>query len=619
MIRRAGALRRRWPGMIAAGLVALSIAALIVLAPAVTLPLRERMFDTMIGVRESPPSGRVWVVEVGTTNALGKPWSRKDLAELLTRLAAMQPAVIGLDMVLSQRCDDPDNAALARAMALSPVVTGFLAQAEGGQVPGPRPPIAVMADVPAWDAPGAEAACDMFKTASGGAALLSLAGGRDGRVRAAPAAAFVAGQPFSALAVELVRQAESLSPPILGRTDQAWLRLGDATYLLDGLGQFRFVPTSPQNRSAQTMTAVQLLAFDSIVLPIGTIVLIGSTLPEAGGLRASRVGPLHPSVHLQADIVEHLLAGQPFATAPSASLYEAGAALAGGAIAVGLTMMLPPIGAAMAALLVAVLWAAGAWGAIAFGSLLIDPLLPGIAVIGAAAAALLIEAAAARRAERNLSNRMRQHLPGAVVDRVTDGSAPLRLIGEMREITALFTDIEGFSDITRRIPPRDLVQVLDAYFTGVTQIVAQHGGMVDKIVGDAVHAFFNAPVDQPDHVDQAIRCAGVIRSFAADFQARPDMAALGFGRTRIGVETGQALLGDVGQGGRTDYTAHGDAVNMAARLQEASKTLGITVLIGPRAAGLAKVPLTPVADVELRSFGIVPVSTLPVSTLPAAS
>jgi adenylate cyclase len=309
-----------------------------------------------------------------------------------------------------------------------------------------------------------------------------------------------------------------------------------------------------------------------------------------------------------------LMAGRSFARVDLAPRIEAAVVVLAGLAAVMLALALPPLGGALAAVGVAMSWVAFSFGAAIWGDRLYDPLLPSLGILGAATATLLVEAAASKRAERNLSRRMRQHLPGSVVDRVTDGSAPLHLAGEMREITALFTDIEGFSDLTRKISPQVLVALLDDYFTGVTQIIADRGGMVDKIVGDAVHAFFNAPVDQPDHVDKAISAAAAIRDFAARFAARS--SDVPFGRTRIGVETGPALLGDVGQGGRTDYTAHGDVVNLAARLQEASKTLGITVLIGPRASGETSLELAAAGEVELRSFGRVKVSTLPESSAP---
>jgi adenylate cyclase len=609
----AGSWRRRWPGVLAASVVALGFAALIVGFSDATQPLRERLFDMMIGARAEPPSGRVWVVEIGVANEDGTPWGRGDLARLITTLAALKPAVIGLDIVLSQSCEpSARNSALTKAISQGPVVTGFLVPGPMGISQAAEAPLAVMEDAPAWDAKGAEAACGVFQTAATGTALVSLPGGPDGRVRVAPAAVFVAGKPFPGMAVELARRGQNWPPAILGKGDPGWLRLGEQTIPLDALGQFRFVPTPPADRAAQTIAADKVLAGDLFAIPQDAVILIGSALPESGGLRPSRASPLHPSVHLQADAVEGLMAGRSFARIGAAPSIEAGVVLVAGLAVVLLALALQPLGAAFAAVGVALGWVAFAFGSAVWGDRLYDPLLPGMGILGAAAAALLVEAAASRRAERNLSARMRQHLPGAVVDRVTDGSAPLHLAGEMREITALFTDIEGFSDLTRQMSPQALVALLDDYFTGITRIIADHGGMVDKIVGDAVHAFFNAPVDQPDHVDKAISAARAIRDFAADFTAR--VQAISFGRTRIGVETGQALLGDVGHGGRIDYTAHGDVVNMAARLQEASKTLGITVLIGPRASAQTSLPVTAAGEVELRSFGRVQVSTLPVSS-----
>lgn len=606
-----GAWHRRAPAVWAALAVAALMAMLILGAPNATEPLRERMFDAMIGARAGAVSNKVWVVEVGATNAAGAAWTRGDLAALITILGATKPAAIGLDIVLSQGCaPGRETDVLAAAMRATTVLTGFVVPGLPGNIPQPQLPIAAMQNAPAWDAAGAETACPAFQAASTGAVLISLSGGRDGRIRTAPAVGFVAGQPFAGMGVELARHAMGWPTPILGGGDAGWLRLGGVTFPLDEAGQFRFVPTPPGRRAGQTLAADALLAGNAPPIPMGSVILIGSALPEKGGLRASRATPLHPSVHLQADGVEQLLSGQPFARTAFALVIEAAVGLIGGIIAMLLVFRLPPVAAAISAVLAAMAWATATWALAVWGDQLLDPVLPALAIIGAATAALLAEARATRAAEGNLSRRMRQHLPASVVDRVTDGTAPLRLLGEMRDITALFTDIEGFSDLTRRLPPQALVDLLDDYFTGVTQIVAARGGMVDKIVGDAVHAFFNAPIDQPDHVDQAIRAAAEIRDFSGQFAQTTAAAAVGFGRTRIGVETGQALLGDVGRGGRTDYTAHGDAVNMAARLQEASKTLGTTVLIGPRAAELTTLVLGGATEIDLRSFGAVRVSTL---------
>jgi adenylate cyclase len=115
-------------------------------------------------------------------------------------------------------------------------------------------------------------------------------------------------------------------------------------------------------------------------------------------------------------------------------------------------------------------------------------------------------------------------------------------------------------------------------------IIIAHGGMIDKIVGDAVHALFNAPNDLKDHPQKAVECAIALRSWSEAFRHRPEVAMIGFGRTRIGIETGPAIVGDVGIRAKLDYTAHGDAVNLAARLEAANKKLGSSICIGPVAA-----------------------------------
>ncbi|MCY1298189.1 Adenylate and Guanylate cyclase catalytic domain protein [compost metagenome] len=134
--------------------------------------------------------------------------------------------------------------------------------------------------------------------------------------------------------------------------------------------------------------------------------------------------------------------------------------------------------------------------------------------------------------------------------------------------------------------------------------------MVDKVVGDAVHAFFNAPEDLPEHVDRAIACARAIHALTEEMRGRPQFAANSFGRTRIGVETGPAVVGEVGAGGKLDYTAHGDAINLAARLQEANKFLGTSICVGPAAAAESKQPLRPLGSHEIRGFSTMELFTV---------
>jgi len=175
------------------------------------------------------------------------------------------------------------------------------------------------------------------------------------------------------------------------------------------------------------------------------------------------------------------------------------------------------------------------------------------------------------RREAFVRHRLEQHLAPAVVRRIVEQPELVKLDSERREVTALFTDIERFTATTHRAGPEQLVATLDQYFEGVAGIVIRHGGIIDKIVGDAVHALFNAPLDLKNHPQRAVECAIAIQTWCEGFRRCAPAAAIELGRTRIGIETGLAVVGDVGIRSKLDYTAHGDAVNMAARLEACTR------------------------------------------------
>ena len=226
-----------------------------------------------------------------------------------------------------------------------------------------------------------------------------------------------------------------------------------------------------------------------------------------------------------------------------------------------------------------------------------DPTGPGLVAVLTFAAAAVVRFAGDEWRARMLRASFEQHLSPDVVRRIAADPASVRLKGELREVTSFFTDIEGFTAMTERADPVELVALLDAYFDAVTNMVTEHGGMIDKIVGDAVHALFNAPFSLPDHPQRAVACALAVHAVTEAVRGSPPGRRLALGRTRIGVETGMAIVGDVGGSRKLDYTALGNVVNTAARLEAANKQFGSSICIGPGTAAQVDPAL-------LRSIGV---------------
>ncbi len=571
----------------------LALAALFALAPA-PLPLwQERVFDQMLS---APQGAGVVVIDIGATDETGLPWDRLATARLVERLASAQPRVAGFDMLFAGECEGAGAVALASALKKVPAVLGFLFSTDAG---GPMPPsaFALAGAVPLWPAAGADAPCPALP---GDRAAMVLIGDADAMLRRVPVGVAVAGTPYPGLAVAVA--AKAAQGMALAGPD--WLRIGTATPLPTEAGHLRVPLSAPELWARRTLSADEVLS-GGVKVPEGAVILVGSSLPQRGGLRPTAVSPLTPSVQIMADAVTELLEGQVPVRPTWAALAEAAFTALSSLVGLVLLTRISPARAAMAVAGLALLWAAAAFAVLRVLGLLIDPALPAAAVALVMLAALTGRAAESARAERVLRARMGQLLPPALVSRLAAQPHLMRLEGEAREVTALFTDIEGFSRATAEMGAREMVAHLDAYFTLTGEIVLRHGGMIDKLVGDSIHALFNAPLDQPGHETAALACATEIIAATEAFRSRHG----GFGRTRIGLECGPAVMGDVGLGTRIDYTAHGPAVNLAARLQEANKLFGTQICIGPALA--ARLPgLTPLGDTEIRSFGTVALYTV---------
>ncbi len=572
---------------------------------------REQFFDSLTQWVPAPQSAEIVVIDVDRASIQQLPdktWGRTEMADLLSRLSKAGAKAVAVDFIFSTACDpaEPSNVALAQAISGVPVVLGFLIADGGPEHPVPVPPVAVRKPITIpdlWFINGAEASCSFLQTASHSAAAAFLVGDEDARIRRVQAFSIIGNDPYPALGLEAARLASGGRTPILGG-QPAWLRLESRLIELDEDGSLRFAASPTAAIAARTVSAVDVLS-GAVADARFTdkTVLIGSSLPNLGGLRSTASMPLEPSVQIHADIANAVLTGFIPERQAKLPLFEAALALIGGLLVAFVATRLRPVTSVALGLLAISATIAAAAVIYAGSALLVDAVGISLALVFVLVVTSTLQFARVRRAESTARSKFSQYLPQSVVARYIDNPDDDRVAGEERPVTALFTDIEGFSTLSQKLAPRDLVTLLDIYYAEVNGLVARYGGMVDKVVGDAVHAFFNAPEDLTDHVNKAIDCADAIRALTEEMRQRPGFAEHQFGRTRIGIETGIAVLGEVGAGGKLDYTAHGDCINLAARLQEANKFLGTAICIGPQAAVESGRTLRSVGMHEIRGFG----------------
>ena len=203
----------------------------------------------------------------------------------------------------------------------------------------------------------------------------------------------------------------------------------------------------------------------------------------------------------------------------------------------------------------------------------------------------------AERAHASLSRYFSPQIASRLVSNgETDGMEVHR-----RDVAAIFTDVTSFTSLVENIAPEILGALLNEYMGGMTEIVFAHEGTVGKIIGDGIHILFNAPGDQPDYATRAVACAHELDDWAVAFRDRWKSRDVNFGTTRIGVHAGPVLVGNFGGKRFFDYTAYGDTINTASRLETANKQLGTRICVSETVArAAANFKGRPVGDIVLR-------------------
>jgi len=231
--------------------------------------------------------------------------------------------------------------------------------------------------------------------------------------------------------------------------------------------------------------------------------------------------------------------------------------------------------------------------------------LPAAAVVATFMALSLYRYGLLDKERRHMRRVFRRYLAPQMVDRLVANPKLPELGGEQRELTVLFCDLRGFTALSERLEPTVLTRILNQFLSAATEAILERGGTVDKYVGDAIMAFWNAPLDQPNHAELACRAAlGIIEKLDALNAAWAREGGLPTLAAGVGINTGRCTVGNFGSTRRFDYSAIGDAVNVAARLESETRTYAFAILLGPETAARTRDFATlPLGAVRVRGRG----------------
>ncbi|MGA9756615.1 MAG: adenylate/guanylate cyclase domain-containing protein [Desulfobaccales bacterium] len=364
------------------------------------------------------------------------------------------------------------------------------------------------------------------------------------------------------------------------------LWVGNTPIPLDPQGLFLLKFRGP-SRSHTRFSAANLIASESRrqhgLPPIyppeafaGKWVLVGLTAPGLLDLKACPVSAVYPGVEVHATLLDNLLRGDFLRPVPVGVLW-AGVFVLSAAMVVVVIFFSGLMATLAGFAVLALVYLSLTVGAFHFGWWA-DPVLPGIALSLSFALAAAFSYATEGRQKLYIRRMFGQYMSGAVINHLLEHPEKLQLGGERRQVTLFFSDLAGFTTISERLSAETVVGLLNDYLSAMTEIILDEEGTVDKFEGDAIMAFWGAPLDQPDQAARACRAA--LRQQAALAELNQRFAGLNLPplSMRIGLNTGDAIVGNLGSVKRFDYTVIGDTVNLASRLEGLNKFYGSYVM-----------------------------------------
>jgi adenylate cyclase len=592
--------------------------------------VRNLVFDTFqrLSPRAYDPETPVRVVGIdeASLKSFGQwPWPRTRVAELVERLRELGPAAIAFDFIFAEpdhasarklvealpdpklRADvsrlvakAPDSDAIfAAALRDAPIVLGATLAAEGATLFPAKAGLVSAGDDPApflYSFPAVLLPLPQFIENAQGLGATNWLPDRDMVVRRVPLLTRVGNSIAPSLALEALRVAQGEQSIVIRSSNAS----GETAYgaqtgvnaVKVGAFQLATGPAAevrPRYTFSTPRRNISAKAIMEKVTPRseieGRIVFVGALAVGLGDVRATPLEPVVPGVEVHAQIVESLTTGSLLSRPDWAPGLEYFVAFVAFVLTMPLLFLAPQlVSAAFVPLAVGSLFA-GAFYLFEKKGLLLDPAYPSLVIVGAYVIGAVTLWRSEIMARRQVRRAFGKFVAPAVVDRIAEHPERLVLGGETRELTVLFSDLRNFSGISEGLSARELTQFMNDYLTPMTDAILERDGTVDKYMGDAILAFWNAPLDIADHPRKAVRAALAMRAAMKTFDAERARAAQAAGRPHkeaamgLGLHLGPASVGNMGSVRRFDYSILGDNVNLASRLEGASKAFATDIIV----------------------------------------
>lgn len=582
------------------------------------------------------------------------PWPRSLVAELIAKLTEQGAAVVAFDVVfaepdrtapsrvtgnwglssddalsreITKRVADPDQMLAAELKRSDNVVLGIVltqgeAPAERIKRKGGFANAGVNPRLNVYGFPGAVPSIPLLQYAAKGNGAINAVPDRDAVVRRVPMVLQAGGDLYPSLVAEALRVALGVSTYIVKSTgSQAYTYAGFTSILRrqSGVGEIGIGPlhirTDPNaqmwlydtgHRPERFVSAWKVLAGEPVDVA-GSIVFVGTSAAGLQDLRSTPLVPAVPGVEVHAQVVEQILTGTSIERPLWADDLEFLTLLVLGGAMVLLLPRLGPTGCA-------ILGGISIIGALGFGSWsflhmgwLIDPIYPSVGALGVFMTAVLLSFRRSDMERKRVRETFSHYLSPAMVKRLVANPGLLRLGGEVRNLTIMFCDIRDFTTISERMEASALTALLNDFLTPMSEAVMDNGGTIDKYIGDSIMAFWNAPLDDPDHANHACQATLEMRRRLSilnkTLAERAQAAGQSFSPIMIGIglNSGDALVGNLGARQRLNYSVIGDNVNLASRIEGVSKSFGLDILIGEHTRDAApEFAAIPIGDIFVK-------------------